>query len=45
MTVNDKQMSIYELTRIANEAENQAKPDFSQFTATVANQVNEIMQG
>ena len=36
MTVNDKQMNIYELTRIANESQNQEKPDYSAFTASVA---------
>jgi len=28
MAVNEKQMSIYELTRLANEAQNKSKPDF-----------------
>mgnify|MGYP001626703748 CR=1 FL=1 len=40
MTVNDKQMNIYELTRIANESQNQSKPDFKQFIKSVSEQIN-----
>ena len=45
MTVNDKQMNIYELTRLANDAQNKAKPDFTGFVNSVNTQVNEVMQG
>ena len=45
MTVNDKQMNIYELTRLANEAKNQPQPDFSGFLNAVAEQVNDVIQG
>ena len=45
MAVNDKQMSIYEFTRLANEAQNKPKPDFSGFVTAVTRQVNDIMQG
>jgi len=35
LTINDKQMNIYELTRIANESKAEAKPDFSTFIKSV----------
>jgi len=41
MSLNDKQMSIYELTRVANERK---EPDFSKFVTTVTDQVSEVVQ-
>ena len=45
MSVNDKQMNIYELTRLAQEQQNQAKPDFTGVLSAVQDQINEIVTG